>query len=629
MHKTVRTVQRQCSGGLLRAELEHANGGQTFRIRLSSLPANAQRRYWKQQCPALSPTLTPAQPTAAEALAAREAFERLPLSRQAEAERRFEIMAELNRLESAMPMMERYRLISDQFGESAQTLRRWRNRVRHLADRRDWVPALAPSHGGGPTKAELHPDVWKFVVYEWGTQSKPSMRFVYRRALVFACEKGFAIPSYATVKRRIEAIPTPQKVFLRNGNAALDQLFPSIQRDYSDLRLHERWCSDGRTADVFCRWSDGTVARPVVMAWEDLRSRKVLGWAVAKTESAALVRQSFQDAAWRSGVIPENIYVDNGKAYKSIQVSGGQEKRNRYKVKRDEPDGIFSLLKINMIFAQPHHGQSKPIESWWNTPAQAEKLRAFAGAYCGNRPENKPEEFSESKAIPIAAYIQYLQNEIEAKNARSHRGDSMDGRSPNEVYAELSKTAILRHPTQKQLHLCLLKVKVRQLDKSHGVTINKNRYWSEALAQLPHRGPYTFRYDPEDASESLFVYDGARFVCEAPLLYKTGFCDERAAKDHISAKKRMVRAEKDKAAAFQDMGRAEESWHRKLPTVSEPPTSPRPVPKVPKLVPLKRTLPLRQLPTPRVEEDAESVHQLREARARRQEDQLKRLVNGG
>lgn len=524
------------------------------------------------------------------ATSAREAFEQLPAKLREQALLRAQILRDVRDEDPSRSKMERYRRIAARWGFSVRQIRRWAARIKGINDPQDWAPALAASGYGGRPKVEMDDRVFEYIKAEFLTQSRPALKPIYRRAIKKFALEGITIPSYRTVKRRLENLPHAATVFLREGKKALADLYPSQQRDYSDLALHDQWCSDGRKADVVCRWPDGYAGRPILMGWQEVRTRKVLGWAVRKTEDADLTRLSFHDAASKSRALPRRVLIDNGRAYASKQITGGQPTRNRFKVNPDDPYGILTVLQIDAIWATPYNGRAKPIESFWNVVAEAEKCAEFAGAYCGNRPDAKPEEFDPKNAIPIEQYIDLVCRTIEEKNAQPHRGDSMDGRSPDALYAELMATTPVRHPTPWQLRQCLMVAEGVRLDREGCIRILGNRYWTRELADLPRRGTYTARYNPDDPS-AVLVYDGEKYLCEVPRIEKTHFANRGAAKEYARAKRQFVKSQREAARSLVGMGEALRSWER--PAVAQPaspqsPQSPQaPAPRVSMLVPTR------------------------------------------
>lgn len=622
LQRTPRAVRKACAEGGLSASLERGSGGCEYRIQLDDLPVEAQHRYLAQQLKAahrpadrrealerlnldeqaerevarmasITRKPRPLQRlplTVDESQAARLAFEELCAGAQDDGNQRASIMLHLTRLDPSLPMMERYRLTAEAADESVTTLRRWFSIIKNL-EFRDWAPALAPAWGKGRPKRATSDAAMSFIRSEWACQSQPPLLPIYRRAVKEAQKQGWELPSYKTVLRHINAIPAPQRAYLREGDEGLGRYFPDARRKFSTLRVNEMWNSDGRPADVHCVWPDGYVGRPILMGWQELRTRKILGWSIDKTESAELVRRSFRNAAVNSGAVPEIAYLDNGRGYASKQITGGQATRNRFKINRDDPVGVLTLFGIKAMWATPYNGKSKPIESFWNTVAKAEKCAAFAGSYCGNRPHAKPEEFT-GKPIPIEAYIAFVRETIDEKNAREgHRGEGMDVCSPNELYAALIATTPVVAPTARQLHLCLMAVERVKLDKSHALNILGNRYWCEQLTQLEHRGPYQARYNPDDMNEPVALYDGREFICEVPLWREGEFRNQAAAKDHAREKRRFKRAQRESAEALRSMERSRRSWESDAPalpaTTGGSPPAPRPKVARPVLLPLE------------------------------------------
>ncbi|WP_332460286.1 transposase domain-containing protein [Pseudophaeobacter flagellatus] len=68
--------------------------------------------------------------------------------------------------------------------------------------------------------------------------------------------------------------------------------------------------------------------------------------------------------------------------------------RFRFKVREEDPLGVLPLLGIQIHWATPAHGQAKPIErAFRDLASDVAKDPCFAGAYVGNRPDAKPENY--------------------------------------------------------------------------------------------------------------------------------------------------------------------------------------------------------------------------------------------
>lgn len=580
---SVRTVQDRCVKKKYKLETIVANGGPQYRILLSSLPELAQAAYYLANKPAKTRAELEAETHAAQGMGRRTkplplsaqesealwaAFDKMSSGAKKQAHERLKIVIEFDTLRlSGVPKMEIYQTLKERHSTGNATVWRWCELVRYL-ERADWLPALAPGHKGRPKEAELSDGAWAWIKSEWASTSKPTASDVFNRCNEIAAQNAWQLPSLTTVNRRLNAMPAWWKVLSREGMKALSQMYPAQERDYSSMALHELWNSDGHKADLFCRWDDGTIARPIVLAWIDLRTRYCLGYEIGYVENADLIRFAFRNAAMACKALPRAALLDNGRGYASKLLTGGQKTRFRFKVKEEDVPGILTLFGIDVTWATPGHGQAKPIERFWGTVAQVAKQAQFQGAYCGNRPDAKPEDFDAAKAVPLKDYRAALDTALAAYNNKAHRGDSMDMQSPRAMYDELAKTTPIRQPTTTQMRLCLLAAESQMLSANYSITILGNRYWSESLAHLSSRGPYVVRFNPENAADDVAVYDGDRYICDAPLIAKTGFRDQEAAKTHIRARNSFKKSMKQ---AKKSMEEADKSliWDMDTPPASD------------------------------------------------------------
>lgn len=590
---TVRAVKKACKAGRYTVRTDEQDGRRPYLILLSSLPETAQAAWFKQQYPEhfsqehrhevakannqavveqvrkkaetgeLMKTKLAPVPIVDQAIR-EELTKRLecaPTGLQRKAHRSYEIVRAYTDFERAgVPHPEIMKQLLERFGKGVSSPTVWRLREAIRGQDQDlWPALLLPKWKGNTHREEISEEAWNWIKAQWGTTSKPALKPIWRRARdEEGPKRGWTVPGYEAVKARIDALPGWQKVLLREGERALNQMYPAQKRDYSALQVHQIWVADGRKADVFTQWEDGSVSRPILVAWQDVRTRVVLGWEIGKTESADLVRLAFKRAAEDSRALPKAVLMDNGRGFASKLLTGGVPNRYRFKVKDEDIPGILTLLVGEVIWATPAHGQAKPIESWFKNLGEREKSAEFVGAYCGNRPAAKPEEF-QGKAVPIAQYREAVRAEIRAFHERSHRGDGMDGLSPRQVYESLIGKHPVKQPTAAQLRLCLMAAEAVRLDrKDHSIRLLGNRYWHEALTALNPNLDYVARFNPEDATEPVALYLGEKFLCEVPMVSATGFRDQQRAKDHNRARSQFVRSRRDQAKAMRDMAQAEE-----------------------------------------------------------------------
>jgi len=474
------------------------------------------------------------------------AFERLPGKARQEAARRADACDLVERLTgTGMGRVAAVEAAAQSSGDHPATLRRWLRLVRGLP-RDEWLPALAPRHGGGRRAATCSPEAWDFFRADYLRLEAPGAAACYQRLLRTAQAHGWSVPSLPTLTRRLEReVPKGALVLAREGREALARLYPAQRRDRSVFHALQAVNADGHRFDVFCRWPDGTVGRPLMVAWQDLYSGKLLAWRIDRTESAELVRLSCGDLVERFG-IPEHAYLDNGRGFASKWLTGRMAWRHRFKITDHEPSGVLTTLGVAVHWTTPYHGQAKPIERAFRDLCESiAKHPACAGAYTGNRPDAKPENHG-SRAVPIEDFERLAASEIHAHNARPGRRAAVcGGRSFDQTFTESYRQAPIRKATAVQRRLWLLAGEGVYARKPGGqVELLGNAYWSEALTR--HAGTrLVVRFDPQRLHEPVHAYtlDG-RYIGPAECIQQAGFNDLDAARTHAKARADFRKANK-------------------------------------------------------------------------------------
>ncbi len=511
----------------------------------------------------------PAPATPAADLARREGewefFARLPATKKAEAQRRLEALSLVETLErGGHSRTDAMRDTALRLRVALSTLYRWWDLVAGRNEG-DWLPLLAPKHCGSAGRdKECHPLAWSHLLGDYLRPERPAFTSCYERMARRAAAEGWApIPAERTLLRRVMQIPEAQRVLARDGAESLQRLFPAQRRDRGVFHSMEAVNADGHTWDVFVRWPDGTVGRPSMVAFQDLYSGKILSWRVDRALSWHGVRLAFGDVVEGFG-IPRLCWLDNGREFAAKRITGGQANRYRFKLREEEPEGLLTALGVEVHWTTPYHGQAKPIERAFRDFAERiAKHPVFSGAYTGNTPMAKPENYA-SKAVKLDEFVRVVGEEIAAHNARpGRRSPTCAGRSFDDTFAASlsSGEALVRRATAEQRRLWLLAaeaVRVRRVDGQ--IHLMGNRYWGEFL--LAHRGgTVTARFDPEDLAEPLHVYaNDGRYLGAAECQEAVGFNSVAAAQEHARKLKifrRATRAANEAlgAMAIQDIAR--------------------------------------------------------------------------
>lgn len=535
------------------ARLEAGPGreGGTWHYHHSLFPAEVRARLFARQAP-MAETAAARREAVSKSLW--ERFDSLPEKARAEAARRLAVVDQVRQLAAGMTRQCAVALAAREADISTSTLWTWLRQAEEVppADR---LPALAPKHVGRIATADIHPDAWDMIRADWLRPEAPTFEACARRMRAAAAEHGWSpIPSDKTLKRRLDAIPRAVQMLARKGAHAVEAVFPHQTRDRSIFTAMEAITADGHKFDVFVKWGDGSIGRPIMAAIQDLYSGMILAHRIGETENWTLVRHALADMVESWG-IPERATLDNGRAWASKWLSGGAKTRYRFKIRDDDPTGLLPLLGVQIAWAKPYHGQSKPIERAFRDMCDdIAKHPRFAGAYTGNNPAAKPENYG-AKAIPIETFRDVVAAEIAAHNRRPGRKtQTARGRSFHETFAESYASALVKRATEAQRRMLLLAAEGVTCRAPTGeVQLAGNRYWAEPLADLAgHK--VTVRFDPDDLLAGVSVYrlDG-RYVATAPCIEATGFADAAAAQEHARRKRQWMRAQRELLAAERRM----------------------------------------------------------------------------
>lgn len=437
----------------------------------------------------------------------------------------------------------------DHHAFGASTVRNWKGLVKGL-NRGDWLPALAPRTTGRTATADVDPEAWEFLKGDYMRLSQPSFESVMDRLLEAAGEHGWTLPSAKTLKRKLDReIPESVMVLAREGYEKLERMFPPMIRDRSEFHALQAVNADGHRWDVFVSLpGKPKPIRPLMLAIQDLYSGKILAWRIAENEGADTVRLAFGDL-FRDHGVPDLVWLDNGRGFASKWITGGSANRFRFKTKPEDPVGVLTALGCEVRFTRPYSGRSKPIERAFRTLCDhGAKHPEFQGAYTGNSPMAKPEDYA-SRAVPLEVFTRVVADVIRRHNAKPHRNTRVcrGVLSYDQAYEASLAKALIRRATDAQLRMCLLAHEAVTADKLTGaVNLFGNRYWSEFLSE--HRGQkVVVRFDPDRLHEEpahVYAMSG-EYLGAAEIQEAAGFADAVAAREHSRKRGAWLKKQKE------------------------------------------------------------------------------------
>lgn len=466
-----------------------------------------------------------------------------------------------NLVREKTPLMEALEIVATAQTVSIGSLKNWYYKVRNF-EQSDWLAVLLTRSGKTAKdnlKAEFDLEAWDVFLADYLRPEKPTLAACYERLKRSAQEMGWKIPSKQTVQRKLESdVPYEVQVLKRDGEYALTQLVPSLKRTVADIQAMEWINGDGYQHNVFVRWKNGEIVRPKTWFWQDIRTRKILGYRCDISENTDSIRYALMDVIYKYG-IPRHITIDNTRAAANKWMTGGVPNRYRFKVKPDDPKGIIPLLGIQLhwtsVIAGTGHGQAKPIERAFSHGGVGElvdKDPALAGFYAGANVYDKPDNYNGGKdGVDYEVFMQALARGIEIFNTREGRNTEICQGifSFDQVFARDYAQATVRKASPEQLRMLMLTSEKQRLTKNGEFTLNAggklygrtNNYFAESLRGTHHK-EVVVRFDPEKLHETVYVYslDGV-FLAEAQCNEAKAFGDTSAARTQKRLRDRIVK----------------------------------------------------------------------------------------
>jgi hypothetical protein len=574
-------------------------------------PKRAQAQLLAQSSIINVPASKPPLPKNASQTAEREDmwawFEGLNEGPKAKARNRLEIIQVAEALETGgLTRDHAVRDAAKMFGVAARSIWNWRDMIEGVR-RVDRLPYLAPRHGLATRKSRartVDPEFGDLITSDYLRPERPTLTSVYDRCVRVAQAKGIEIAPIHTVRRWLERpVSEPAKILAREGLDALKEMYPSQVRDRSKMHAMEGINGDFHRFDVFVRFpglpgQPEEIIRPQMVAFQDLRSNKILSWRVDKTANSHAVQLCLGDLIEEWG-IPKHVLLDNGREFAAKAITGGSKTRFRFKIKDDDIPGLLTTLDCQIHWATPYSGQSKPIERAFRDMCdRVAKHPRLAGAYTGNRPDAKPENYG-TRAVPLDEFLAVLTEEITAHNTRpGRRTEIAYGRSFAEVFAESYATAPIRKATAEQRRLWLMGAQGLSADKKTGqIRFMGNAYWSDWMHTV--RGQKVVaRFDQARLWDGLHIYAlSGEYLGHAACREKAGFFDVEEGRAHAKARGDWLKAEKAALRAHKKLTAAQLAGE--LEAIA--PTTSDEVPleaKVVRMVPTKRAESTVETPKP-------------------------------
>ncbi len=302
-------------------------------------------------------------------------------------------------------------------------------------------------------------------------------------------------------------------VFSREGEKGLnDKVDYYIERDYDKISVGDILVADGHVLnfDILNPWT-GKPKRMTLVLFLDMKSSMPLGWEIMPTENTQAISAALRRAIIALGKIPQVVYIDNGRAFKSRFFNGCEWDEQAFV-------GVYAQLGIRTIFAWAYHGQSKTVERFFGTFSE---LETWMPTYVGTSIDRKPPRLNRGEKLhrrlwdratggicpTLVEAHQAISAWFDTYACRPQRGH-LAGRMPISVFDAERGPGV----NQEELSHLMLAQDIKRITRA-GISFRKKNYYHPEL--YGRTEPVIIRYDLLNET-SIMVYDQAgQFLCEA------------------------------------------------------------------------------------------------------------------
>jgi len=418
--------------------------------------------------------------------------------------------------------------------------------------RKRGLAGLIDKRGGTGFSEIISPEAWNEFLSMYLTPQRLSVKTCLNNILYLAKveKKNWTIPSLRTLQKYVaEKVPEPVLVLHREGLAAFEaKCAPHIIIDQDSVAPGSVWVGDHHQFNCWIQHR-GNWVRPWLTAWEDYRSRAVVGWYISTSPNSTTILQAMRRGIERYGA-PESVKIDNGKDYDSRLFTGQTKQQRKSLILSDEDrltiSGIYAMMGIGVSFSIPYHRQSKKIERWFDTlDCQFTKT---VPTYCGKDAQRRPEDLAEylkspqAEAYTLETFAAAVERYIDIYNRTAHSGQGMTGACPMEV---LQTRTGIRQIDRDTLNLLMQVWSGELIVGKNGIKLMGMWYGQYNAELMRYFGkPVRAAYNPDDL-RTVSVYDANTFrlitIAEQARLIQYGAVSENDLREAMANKSRAVR----------------------------------------------------------------------------------------
>ena len=336
-------------------------------------------------------------------------------------------------------------------------------------------------------------------------------------------ERGYEIlPKDVTFRRYAKwykANNLDKWTLARDGMKALkDKVEPYIVRDVSMLEVGQVLIADGHTLNFqVINPFTGRPSRATLIGFLDWKSGGLVGYDIMLEENTQNIANALRNAILNMDKVPEYVYQDNGRAFKSKFFNGDS------KFEELGFTGVYKKLGITPVYATPYNARAKVIERFFlDFQESFEKLMpSYIGTSIDNKPAymNRNEKLHKQIHSQKANFVPTIEQAlILIKEWLKFKHSQPCPNNRSKTIAQMLATIQKQNIDESQLDDLMMDTVVKHIGRN-GIRFLKADYFNDALYGI--RGKCVVKYNLNDLSYIKIYSMKGEFLCRADRVTAT------------------------------------------------------------------------------------------------------------
>lgn len=422
----------------------------------------------------------------------------------------------------------------------------------------------------------IKPEVKQVIKNIWFNEdfarNQGTREMLYEKLTAIAnINKWEKIPSYQTVTRYItylmedEGMKNAWFLASRGEREYKNKVMVKGERNTKDLQVMQVVMGDEHTFDCWVAYTHPngkvTAIKPHLVAWVDIKSRRIIGDVMCKDANSDILKQSLLKLLYKdAGSVPQYIYIDNGKDYTAKNMTG-YARNDRQRMEFDDATkGFYKSIGIEDYHrALPYYAWTKgQIERFFGTVCNkfTKWFLSYTGTLTGSKTFAKVEKdingmLERGELLSMEEFYErwseWLHEVYEVNESGALKKQGEEYKTPLGCFENAEKYFKACPP--KSYATMLMMKSDRCFVRNVGIKLNGYTYRSDDLCDYIN-GYVDVKYDPHDMA-TVYVFKDGKQICEAQSQELLDFASEngveqKALKEHIGRQKRQLKRDREK-----------------------------------------------------------------------------------